>query len=74
VESFILFDEVDRPDQKQAESNLRAQQITSVLFVNSAASEITNRLQLFLRGNHTSLLALSLIGYNAPQLPGELSP
>ena len=43
-------------------------------FVDDGASEITRGLQLFLPGNRTSLLALSLIGYNASQLPGELSP
>lgn len=39
-----------------------------------AASEITRELQLFLLRNPTSLLALSVMGYNTPQLPGELSP
>jgi hypothetical protein len=31
-------------------------------------------LEVFLLKNQTSLLALSLIGYNAAQLPGELIP
>jgi len=45
-----------------------------VSFADAAVSEITPPLQLFLLENDTSLLALSLIGYNALQLPGELSP
>jgi len=48
--------------------------IDTLLCAGLAASEITPVLEVFSLGNQTSLLALPLIGYNAAQLPGELSP
>ena len=40
----------------------------------NALSEITPRLHISSQKTTQTFLALSLIGYNAAQLPGELSP